>query len=286
MTSQGNAYLCPLPYSYNGSFGVCPFYILATAIISAVITALLWFPNLRASGPGFTPSATEAMEMVEGDPFPLPPSVEALTPLHPPRRVFDSLLENHPQLKRMGAIFFAETQERLRRLQTEQEYFKSIDSLFVRMDAEQRIVQDRFPPPPPPPPQRPRYSNPEEVSIPILQVIEPTVVLSPKKEPERPRGTGAPRPTLGVEIRVEEGDAPDKSRIVAHRLVDNGPAAEAGVEAGDILESWNGKPLQSKQAFAKCLKNSALGETVTLGLMRDGVYLEISVEIGGVAPPS
>eukprot|EP00992_Anisonema_acinus_P012962 TRINITY_DN8471_c0_g1_i1.p1 TRINITY_DN8471_c0_g1~~TRINITY_DN8471_c0_g1_i1.p1 ORF type:complete len:424 (-),score=141.27 TRINITY_DN8471_c0_g1_i1:119-1336(-) len=92
------------------------------------------------------------------------------------------------------------------------------------------------------------------------------------------------RPSLGVEIKMLDDAYGNKDVLVtAHSVFPDGPAMQAGVREEDVLACWNGRPLQSKQEFAECLRASAVGSTVTLTIWRGGQELMLPVRIGGTA---
>ena len=48
------------------------------------------------------------------------------------------------------------------------------------------------------------------------------------------------------------------------------PAAKGGLEAGDILTSFDGKPIKNLYDFTYALRDSKVGQTVEVGYLRDG----------------
>jgi len=54
------------------------------------------------------------------------------------------------------------------------------------------------------------------------------------------------------------------------------PAAEAGIEKGDVLKTFNGEPIRGWTHFRRCVLSSP-GETVTLGIERGGSPLTVEV---------
>jgi serine protease Do len=57
-----------------------------------------------------------------------------------------------------------------------------------------------------------------------------------------------------------------------------GPAAQAGIEAGDVLVAINGKPVQSIEQIRNLLQNKP--KSVALLVQRDGQMLFVPVKLG------
>jgi S1-C subfamily serine protease len=77
----------------------------------------------------------------------------------------------------------------------------------------------------------------------------------------------------GALIRVPEGtDQP--------AIFENSPAAEAGLEDGDIITAIDGVPVDATHPLDLALLNHAPGDQITLTVLRDGETLEISVTLG------
>jgi S1-C subfamily serine protease len=58
------------------------------------------------------------------------------------------------------------------------------------------------------------------------------------------------------------------------------PAAEAGLQAGDILTSINGARIDASQGLDDILSNYEPGQQLTVGVLRDGETLQIVVTLG------
>jgi len=102
-------------------------------------------------------------------------------------------------------------------------------------------------------------------------------------------GSGA---YLGVEIAdvddrvVEEAGLPEEYGVYVESVVEEGPAAEAGLQDGDVLLEWNGERLESVAQLQRLMRETPAGRTVSLGVMRDGERHEVSVELGDRARAS
>lgn len=58
-----------------------------------------------------------------------------------------------------------------------------------------------------------------------------------------------------------------------------GPAMAAGIGQGDVIVSWNGKPIEHLKTLLRSLGPSSVGETVAIGLKRAGEVTEVSFRI-------
>ncbi|MCC7273656.1 MAG: Do family serine endopeptidase [Alphaproteobacteria bacterium] len=60
----------------------------------------------------------------------------------------------------------------------------------------------------------------------------------------------------------------------------NGPAAKAGIKAGDVILAVNGQPVRDARDLAKKIGAIAPGETVKLGVFRQGAEISVSLTLG------
>jgi S1-C subfamily serine protease len=59
----------------------------------------------------------------------------------------------------------------------------------------------------------------------------------------------------------------------------NGPGQKAGIKQGDILIRWNADPLHSVRRVHTLLGPESVGQSVTLGMLRAGKQISLTVEI-------
>src|SRR6185503_9591370 len=86
---------------------------------------------------------------------------------------------------------------------------------------------------------------------------------------------GPRRAMLGVNI---DGTEPNGGGVRVGGVSPGGPAAEAGVKAGDIIVSVRSKPVATGRELVRAMETVEPGEKVELGLKRDGKPLKLSVE--------
>jgi hypothetical protein len=80
-------------------------------------------------------------------------------------------------------------------------------------------------------------------------------------------------PRLG--IRPTYGD--DKEGVLVQDVNGDGPAAKAGVKAGDRILELGGKPVKNVEAYMVLLANQKKGEAVEVRVLRDGSKITLKV---------
>jgi len=90
---------------------------------------------------------------------------------------------------------------------------------------------------------------------------------------------------LGVRIQDVTDDVAEAIGLekVAGALVTDvpeGPAAEAGMEAGDVIMSFDGKDVTDTRSLVRQVGNSPVGKTVRVVVFRDGKTKTLKVELG------
>ncbi len=74
---------------------------------------------------------------------------------------------------------------------------------------------------------------------------------------------------LSPELRVHFG-VPEEAGVMVGRVLEESPAARAGVEVGDIITAADEVAVDSPQALARAIHEAEDGATVELELWRDG----------------
>ncbi|MEO8487803.1 MAG: S1C family serine protease [Betaproteobacteria bacterium] len=87
------------------------------------------------------------------------------------------------------------------------------------------------------------------------------------------RRDGAPRPWLGIYLHEEEG------RVVVQDVALNGPAADAGLRAGDQIAALADQPVfQVAQAWRVLWRQGAAGVPVQVTVVRDGMARRVKID--------
>jgi 2-alkenal reductase len=63
-------------------------------------------------------------------------------------------------------------------------------------------------------------------------------------------------------------------------VLDGTPASRAGLSPGDIIVSLDGEPVNDRNSLVSLLLEHVAGETVTLGVLRDGQVIETQLTLG------
>ena len=74
---------------------------------------------------------------------------------------------------------------------------------------------------------------------------------------------------LSSELRVHFG-VPEDAGVMVSKVVDDSPAARAGVEVGDIISAVDGEIVSSGRSLARAIRGHEGGTAVTLEIWRDG----------------
>jgi len=96
---------------------------------------------------------------------------------------------------------------------------------------------------------------------------------------------------LGIEIQAltprlaESFNVGDRSGLIIAGIFRNGPAHQAGLQPGDVLLSINGQAVRSSRLEMNRIASFNPGETITLGVLRNGHEMSLDAKIGE-RPPS
>jgi S1-C subfamily serine protease len=96
-----------------------------------------------------------------------------------------------------------------------------------------------------------------------------------------------PRPFLGLAMQpipipepareIFPGGA-EETLLVTH-VEPKSPAAQAGVMVGDVIVSFNGKPVQGVREILHLLRALRIGDTISLSVLRGGTKLDLTVSV-------
>jgi C-terminal processing protease CtpA/Prc len=96
-------------------------------------------------------------------------------------------------------------------------------------------------------------------------------------------GSGA---YLGVSIRdvsaedVSSFGLRDEFGALIENVSEESPAADAGLQEGDVIATWNGERVESVAMLTRFVRETPPGRSVSLGVFRGGSQQTIAVELG------
>lgn len=89
----------------------------------------------------------------------------------------------------------------------------------------------------------------------------------------------ATHPIIGVLLdRTFTGEGA-KVRDASDAVTPEGPAAKAGVKPGDVIVSFEGKPVRTPDQLVVSIRSRAVGDSVKLGIERDGQEVELQMKL-------
>ncbi len=97
---------------------------------------------------------------------------------------------------------------------------------------------------------------------------------------------GGPR-KLGIEYQRIEGQlakyfkTPGDSGVLITSVDEGGPAAKAGMKAGDVILKLNGESIEGRGDLRAALDGAEPGAEVTIQVLREGRSLDLKVTLGG-----
>ena len=84
---------------------------------------------------------------------------------------------------------------------------------------------------------------------------------------------------LGLALQPIAVEAGGGSGAIVMNVDPKGPAAAAGIHQGDVLISWNGKPLDRLRPLLRSLGPDAIGQPLALEVRRGGAVLPVTLVI-------
>ncbi len=70
------------------------------------------------------------------------------------------------------------------------------------------------------------------------------------------------------------------SGALVAKVLDDSPAAKAGVQVGDVVVEFDGKPIDYSSDLPPLVGRSAIGEDITMKIIRDGKQRNLTVQVG------
>ena len=124
-----------------------------------------------------------------------------------------------------------------------------------------------------------RVALPVRLAAALLAALAACAQPPPVPQVAAPKGDVVPG-TIGVVVRDEQ------SRVVVAAVKQDSPAAQRGVEVGDVVVSCNGEAVASVRQFNRLVLDSAPGSLVRLQILRAGAVrtLEVPVEQLDITP--
>ena len=72
----------------------------------------------------------------------------------------------------------------------------------------------------------------------------------------------------------------DKSGVMINDVIDDGPAAQAGLEDGDVILEFDGKAISDNKDLVKAVRTASPGDKIEVVVLRSGKNKNLEVEIG------
>jgi len=115
-------------------------------------------------------------------------------------------------------------------------------------------------------------------ALPIHRVCEIMERLITEGSIERP-AVGITVYTINELIAAEMG-LPFNDGVYVASVVTGGPASIAGIMAGDIIFSANGKEIKEQSELIDMINECQIGDTITVGIYRNGQEITCSISLG------
>jgi S1-C subfamily serine protease len=68
--------------------------------------------------------------------------------------------------------------------------------------------------------------------------------------------------------------------VLLSGILENGPADQAGIKPGDIIQSVNGKPVSSAQKIMSQIATASPGTSMQLSILREGIPIPVQLLVG------
>jgi S1-C subfamily serine protease len=123
------------------------------------------------------------------------------------------------------------------------------------------------------------------IPSPVVISTAAQLVKNPGKTIDE-NGTGTGKAFLGVaavditnNVRTQLNNYKDAGGVAIGNVVSGAPADKAGLEPGDVIQTIDGKPVDSAQAFVTTISSMKPGATVTLRVWSQGIKKNVTVTL-------
>ncbi|WP_234423778.1 S1C family serine protease [Intrasporangium calvum] len=89
----------------------------------------------------------------------------------------------------------------------------------------------------------------------------------------------ATHPIIGVLLDRRYSGEGALVQDMSDAVTPNAPADKAGVEPGDVIVRFEGKPIRTPDQLIVSIRSRAVGETVTLTVERDGKQIDLRMTL-------
>ncbi|MEO1009087.1 MAG: M28 family peptidase [Planctomycetota bacterium] len=106
------------------------------------------------------------------------------------------------------------------------------------------------------------------------------ITASEQRERQQQRereAAGERRVRVGVVLDADDNE----SGVLLAEVTENGPAAKAGLRSGDRLVRWDGQKILDTGTLGELVARHSPGDTVNVGVMRDGEEVTLTVTLEG-----
>ncbi|HST21002.1 MAG TPA: PDZ domain-containing protein, partial [Blastocatellia bacterium] len=104
---------------------------------------------------------------------------------------------------------------------------------------------------------------------------------------DRPRRTTLPNSGfLGVDLAEVTNDVVGRLKLREERgalitsVTTDSAASKAGLQKDDVIIKWNGETMESPGDLSRHIRKTPVGQSVKLGVMRDGREIEVNATMG------
>lgn len=120
------------------------------------------------------------------------------------------------------------------------------------------------------------YAIPSSIAVPILKEIRETGSVE--------------KPYLGITGQDITTQLSELYRlpvgVLVTSVIDGGSAAEAGIQEGDVIVSYNDKTVMNMEALVTFVADSNVGDEIKIGIVRNGdTSVEVTAVLGNINEP-